>query len=136
MLAYNIHHVAIAVEDLDDAIAGYESLYNITAVSRETVEDQGVSEAMIAIGGSYIQLLEPLTAESPVGRFLNQNGEGMHHIAFAVNNIEDALAHLKSTGAKLIDEEPRIGGGGHKIAFVHPKELGGTLVELVEVDRA
>jgi methylmalonyl-CoA/ethylmalonyl-CoA epimerase len=136
MLAYNIHHVAIAVEDLDDAIAGYESLYNITAVSRETVEDQGVSEAMIAIGGSYIQLLEPLTAESPVGRFLNQNGEGMHHIAFAVNNIENALAHLKSTGAKLIDEEPRIGGGGHKIAFVHPKELGGTLVELVEVDRA
>jgi methylmalonyl-CoA/ethylmalonyl-CoA epimerase len=136
MLAYNIHHVAIAVEDLDDAIAGYESLYNITAVSRETVEDQGVSEAMIAIGGSYIQLLEPLTAESPVGRFLNQNGEGMHHIAFAVNNIENALAHLRSTGAKLIDEEPRIGGGGHKIAFVHPKELGGTLVELVEVDRA
>jgi methylmalonyl-CoA/ethylmalonyl-CoA epimerase len=136
MLAYNIHHVAIAVEDLDDAIAGYESLYNITAVSRETVEDQGVSEAMIAIGGSYIQLLEPLTAESPVGRFLSQNGEGMHHIAFAVNNIENALAHLKSTGAKLIDEEPRIGGGGHKIAFVHPKELGGTLVELVEVHRA
>jgi methylmalonyl-CoA/ethylmalonyl-CoA epimerase len=90
MLAYNIHHVAIAVEDLDSAIAGYESLYNITPMSREIVEDQGVSEAMLAVGGSYIQLLEPLTPESPVGRFLSQNGEGMHHIAFAVNDIEAA----------------------------------------------
>jgi len=134
MLAYNIHHVAIAVNNIDDALSGYESLYNITPISRETVEDQGVSEAMIAIGGSYIQLLEPLTPESPVGRFLSQNGEGMHHLAFAVTNIEDALEHLKNTGAKLIDETPRIGGGGHRIAFVHPKELAGTLVELVEVD--
>ncbi len=134
MLAYNIHHVAIAVEDLDDAIARYESLYNVRPVSRETVEEQGVAEAMIPLGGSHIQLLEPLTPESPVGRFLSQNGEGMHHIAFAVTDIEAALTHLKSTGARLIDETPRIGGGGHKIAFVHPKELAGTLVELVEVD--
>lgn len=136
MLAYNIHHVAIAVEDLDSAIAGYESLYNITPMSREIVEDQGVSEAMLAVGGSYIQLLEPLTPESPVGRFLSQNGEGMHHIAFAVNDIEAALTHLRNEGATLIDETPRIGGGGHRIAFVHPKELAGTLVELVEVDHA
>jgi len=136
MLAYNIHHVAIAVENLDDAIASYEALYNLTTVSREIVEDQGVSEAMIAIGGSYLQLLEPLTPESPVGRFLSRNGEGMHHIAFAVNNIEEALAHLKEMGATLIDETPRVGGGGHRIAFVHPKELAGTLVELVEVDHA
>ena len=136
MLAYNIHHVAIAVNDLDAAIAGYESLYNITPLSREVVEDQGVSEAMIAVGGSHIQLLEPLTPESPVGRFLSQNGEGMHHIAFAVNDIEAALAHLKSAGARLIDETPRLGGGGHRIAFVHPKELAGTLVELVELDNA
>lgn len=136
MLAYNIHHVAIAVNDLDAAIAGYESLYNITTLSREVVEDQGVSEAMLSVGGSHIQLLEPLTPESPVGRFLSQNGEGMHHIAFAVNDIEAALAHLKSTGARLIDESPRLGGGGHRIAFVHPKELAGTLVELVELDNA
>ena len=136
MLAYNIHHIAIAVEDLDSAIAGYESLYNITPMSREIVEDQGVSEAMLAVGGSYIQLLEPLTPESPVGRFLSQNGEGMHHIAFAVNDIEAALAHLRNEGATLIDETPRIGGGGHRIAFVHPKELAGTLVELIEVDHA
>lgn len=136
MLAYNIHHIAIAVENLDEAIARYEVLYKITPVSRETIVDQGVSEAMIAVGGSHIQLLEPLTPESPVGRFLSQNGEGMHHIAFAVKDIEAALAHLKDTGARLIDETPRIGGGGHKIAFVHPKELAGTLVELIEVDHA
>lgn len=134
MLAYNIHHVAIAVENLDAAIAGYENLYNVTPISREIVEEQGVAEAMIPLGGSHIQLLEPLTPTSPVGRFLSQNGEGMHHIAFAVKDIEAALTHLKSTGARLIDETPRIGGGGHRIAFVHPKELAGTLVELVEID--
>lgn len=134
MLAYNIHHVAIAVENLDEAIAGYETLYNVTPISREIVEEQGVSEAMIPLGGSHIQLLEPLTPASPVGRFLSQNGEGVHHIAFAVNDIEAALAHLKNSGARLIDKTPRIGGGGHKIAFVHPKELTGTLVELVEID--
>ncbi|MEN8041898.1 MAG: methylmalonyl-CoA epimerase [Actinomycetota bacterium] len=133
MLAYNIHHVAIAVENLDDAIARYETLFNVTPISRETVADQGVSEAMIAIGGSHIQLLEPLSPESPVGRFLSQNGEGMHHIAFAVHDIEAALDHLRSSGARLIDETPRVGGSGHRIAFVHPKELAGTLIELVEV---
>jgi methylmalonyl-CoA/ethylmalonyl-CoA epimerase len=89
---------------------------------------------MIAVGGSHIQLLEPLSPETPIGRFLSQNGEGMHHIAFAVHDIEAALAHLKNTGARLIDETPRIGGGGHRIAFVHPADLAGTLVELVEVD--
>lgn len=134
MLAYNIHHVAIAVNDLDQAIADYESRFNVSPISRETIEDQGVSEAMIPMGGSHIQLLEPLTPESPVGRFLSRNGEGMHHIAFTVHNIEEALAHLKSTGATLIDETPRIGGGGHRIAFVHPKEFAGTLVELVEIE--
>jgi len=133
MLAYNIHHVAIAVEDLDKAIAGFESRYNVTPISREIIEDQGVREAMIAIGGSHIQLLEPLSPESPVGRFLSRNGEGMHHLAFAVQDIEAALTHLKNSGARLIDETPRLGGGGHRIAFVHPAELAGTLVELVEV---
>ena len=134
MLAYNIHHVAIAVENLDAAIAKFELNMKVVPISREVVEDQGVSEAMIAVGGSFIQLLEPLTPDSSVGRFLSKNGEGLHHIAFAVHDIEQALAHLKSTGARLIDDEPRIGGGGHKIAFLHPKELSGTLVELVEVD--
>lgn len=134
MLAYNIHHVAIAVEDLDKALADFESRFKVRPISREVIEEQGVSEAMIAIGGSHIQLLEPLSPETPVGRFLSRNGEGMHHIAFAVKNIEAALTHLKNTGAQLIDETPRIGGDGNRIAFVHPTELAGTLVELVEVD--
>jgi len=134
MLAYNLHHVAIAVEDLDKAIAGFETKFKVTPISREVIEEQGVSEAMIAVGGSHIQLLAPLSSETPIGRFLSQNGEGMHHIAFAVVDIEEALAHLRTTGARLIDETPTIGGGGHRIAFIHPKELAGTLVELVEVD--
>ena len=133
MLPYNIHHVAIAVNDLDASIAGFANKYNLEVLSRERVEDQDVEEAMIAVGGSHIQLIQPLSAMSPVGRFLSRNGEGMHHIAFAVMDIEDALNHLKTIGVELIDESPRIGGGGHKIAFVHPKDLAGTLFELVEV---
>jgi methylmalonyl-CoA/ethylmalonyl-CoA epimerase len=88
---------------------------------------------MIAIGGSHIQLLEPLGSDSAVGRFLERNGEGLHHMAFAVVDIDAALKHLEREGARLIDTEPRIGGGGHRIAFVHPADLAGTLIELVEV---
>lgn len=134
MLPYNIHHVAIAVEDLDAAIASFTSQYGLEVLSRERVEEQGVEEAMIAVGGSHIQLLQPLDPMSPVGRFLSRNGEGMHHIAFAVANIEEALMHLSELGIQLVDSSPRIGGGGHRIAFVHPKALVGTLFELVEVD--
>ena len=133
MLPYNLDHVAIAVLDLDDALAGYRRLYDVEPLYRETVEQQGVEEAMIAVGGSYVQLLQPLGPETPVGRFLERRGEGLHHIAFAVADIESALAHLKAEGARLIDEEPRIGGRGARIAFVHPSELTGTLVELVEL---
>lgn len=134
MLPYNIHHVAIAVADLDEAIDEFTRLYNVTPLSREVIEEQGVEEAMIAVGGSHIQLLEPLSPETPVGRFLSSKGQGMHHIAFAVPDIDVALEHLRDQGARLIDEKPRVGGGGHKIAFVHPKALAGTLIELVEVD--
>jgi methylmalonyl-CoA/ethylmalonyl-CoA epimerase len=133
VLPYNIHHVAIAVTDLDSSLQQFADQYNVVPISREVVEDQGVEEAMIAIGGSHIQLLEPRTADSSVGRFLERNGEGMHHIAFAVTNIDTALEHLRDQGARLIDETPRRGGGGHRIAFVHPKDLAGTLIELVEV---
>jgi methylmalonyl-CoA/ethylmalonyl-CoA epimerase len=133
MLPYNIHHVAIAVEDLDASIASFAEKYNLDVLTREVIQEQGVEEAMIALGGSHIQLIQPLDAMSPVGRFLSRNGEGMHHIAFAVVNIEEALNHLKTIGVELIDESPRIGGGGHKIAFVHPKDLAGTLFELVEI---
>lgn len=133
MLPYNIHHVAVAVNDLDSSLDAFAAQYNVSPISREVVEEQGVEEAMIAIGGSHIQVLQPLGPDTPVGRFIERNGEGMHHIAFAVADIDAALVHLKDQGARLIDEKPRIGGGGHKIAFVHPKEVAGTLIELVEV---
>ena len=133
MLPYNIDHVAIAVNDLDASLAGFARQYGVEPLTRETVAEQGVEEAMIAIGGSHVQLLEPLDEDSPVGRFLARNGEGLHHIAFAVPNIEAALEHLRRAGARLVDDEPRIGGGGNRIAFVHPAALAGTLVELVEV---
>jgi methylmalonyl-CoA/ethylmalonyl-CoA epimerase len=97
------------------------------------VEAQGVEEAMIPVGGSYIQLLQPLRPDTPVGRFLEKRGEGLHHIAFMVASIDIALDHMREQGARLIDEEPRPGGRGASIAFVHPADLGGTLIELVEL---
>lgn len=133
VLPYNIHHVAIAVEDLDASLADFDRKYGVAPISIEIVEDQGVREAMIAVGGSHIQLLQPLRQDTPVGKFLSRNGEGLHHIAFAVADIEAALTHLDEEGARLIDSTPRIGGGGHRIAFVHPADLAGTLIELVEV---
>jgi methylmalonyl-CoA/ethylmalonyl-CoA epimerase len=133
MLPYNLDHVAIAVHDLDAAITEFAALYQAEPISREVVAEQGVEEAMIAIGGSQVQLLQPLAADSPVGRFLNEHGEGLHHVAFAVPDLEAALEHLQTTGARLVDGEPRTGGGGNRIAFVHPAAFAGTLIELVEV---
>ena len=129
----NLDHVAIAVHDLDQAVEDYRLRYRVTPLYREVVESQGVEEAMIPVGGSFVQLLAPLDAESPVSRFLEERGEGIHHIAFLVADIVVALAHLKEQGANLIDDAPRIGGGGARIAFVHPADLGGTLIELVEI---
>lgn len=129
----NLDHVAITVEDLDAAIAGYRSRYDVEPVYREVVASQGVEEAMIPVGGSFVQLLRPLSPETPVGRFLSKNGEGLHHIAYAVASIDAALRHLAAEGARLVDTEPRIGGRGARIAFVHPDDLGGTLIELVEL---
>ena len=133
MKLLNLDHVAIAVEDLDGALEDYKTRYGVEPLHRERVESQGVEEAMIPVGGSYVQLLQPLDAESPVGRFLAKHGEGLHHVAYAVPDIEAALSHLEAEGARLIDREPRIGGRGAKIAFVHPADLAGTLIELVEL---
>ena len=133
MKLLNLDHVAIAVRDLDSAVAGYNVRYRVEPLSREVIEDQGVEEAMIPVGGSFVQLLQPLGPDTPVGRFLERNGEGLHHVAYAVTNIEAALSHLKESGARLIDESPRKGGRGTRIAFVHPADLGGTLIELVEM---
>ena len=132
MLPYNIDHVAVAVHDLDAALETHRRLYGVEPVSRETVAEQGVDEAMLALGGSHLQLIAPLDAESPVGRFLARRGEGLHHVAYAVADIDAALAHLREQGAQLVDEHPRVGGGGARIAFVHPRSFAGTLIELVE----
>ena len=132
MRPYNIDHVAIAVHDLDEAIGRHHALFGAEPLWREAVTEQGVEEAMIAIGGSFVQLLAPLSPDTPVGKFLTKYGEGLHHIAYAVPDIELALDELKAEGARLVDEEPRIGGRGAKIAFVHPAAFAGTLIELVE----
>ena len=132
VLLINIDHNGIAVHDLDQALAEYDRQYRVTPIHREVVESQGVEEAMIAVGGSHIQLLAPLSDDSPVGKFLEKRGEGLHHVAYAVADIEAALAHLRREGIRLIDEAPRTGGGGARIAFVHPNSLAGTLIELVE----
>ncbi len=128
----NLDHVGIAVHDLDRSVNKYRAKYGITPLYREIVSSQGVEEAMIPLGGSFIQLLQPLGADTPVGRFLSRRGEGVHHLAWTVADIEAALDHLKTQGAELIDPAPRLGGRGARIAFVHPHDLAGTLIELVE----
>ena len=133
MKLLNLDHVAVAVHDLDRAVEGYRQRYKVEPIYREVVESQGVEEAMLPVGGSFVQLLMPLGPETPVGRFLSNRGEGLHHIAYAVVSIEEALTHLSEQGARLVDREPRIGGRGARIAFVHPADLGGTLIELVEL---
>jgi methylmalonyl-CoA epimerase len=130
----NLDHVAIAVHDLDAAVEAHRRRYGVEPLYREVVESQGVEEAMIPVGGSFIQLLQPLADDTPVGRFLARHGEGLHHVAYAVADIEAALEHLRSVGAELVDETPRIGGRGARIAFVHPADMAGTLVELVELE--
>ena len=133
MLLLNIDHVAIAVNDLDDALDRHRRLFGADALTREVVEDQGVEEAMVMVGGSAVQLIAPLRPDTPVGRFLAKRGEGLHHVAYAVADLEAAIEHLAAEGADLIDREPRIGGGGRRIAFLHPRAFGGTLIELVEL---
>ena len=132
-MIYNIDHVAIAVHDLDAAIERHRQLYGAEPLWREDVVAQGVDEAMIPVGGSFVQLLAPLADDTPVGRFLAKHGEGLHHIAYAVPDIETALEDLRAQGARLIDETARPGGRGAKIAFVHPAAFAGTLIELVEL---
>lgn len=136
MKLLNLDHVGIAVNDLDEALAGYLDRYRVEPLYRERVESQGVEEAMIPVGGSFVQLVQPLAADTPVGRFLERNGEGLHHIAFVVASIDSALQHLEEDGARLVDRSARQGGRGARIAFVHPDDLTGTLIELVELPDA
>lgn len=126
-----INHVAIAVADLDEAIAHYKSRYQVEPESREVIETDGVEEAMLKVGESYVQLIAPTGPDTTVARYLDSNGEGLHHIGYEVADVAESLAHLRAEGARLIDQEPRRGGGGALVAFVHPKDGLGTLIELV-----
>jgi len=128
----DIDHVGIAVDDLETEIARYRRTLGVEPVHRERVEDQGVEEVLFGAGTSFIQLLGALGPDTPVGRFLAKRGAGIHHVAYRVEDVAEALAHLRAEGARLIDETPRRGSRGTTIAFVHPSSMGGVLVELVE----
>lgn len=127
-----IEHVAIAVADLDAAIAHYRDAWGLEVEHKERVEDQGVEEAMVPIGDAYIQLLGATGPGTTVAKFLERRGEGLHHIAWEVDDLQGTLSDLKSKGVRLIDEAPRRGGRGHMVAFVHPKGNHGLLVELIQ----
>ncbi len=127
-----IEHVALAVSDLETAIAHYRDVWGIEVEHRERVADQGVEEAMLPMGDSYLQLLAPTGPETTVARFIERRGEGLHHIAYEVDDLETTLETLKAKGVPLIDEHPRPGGRGHMVAFVHPRGNRGVLVELIQ----
>jgi methylmalonyl-CoA/ethylmalonyl-CoA epimerase len=126
-----IHHVGIAVDDLEAAIARWKSVFGATLEHRERVEDQGVEAASLRVGDARIELLAALDADTPVGRFLARRGPGMHHVAFASADVGAELARLKADGVELIDEAPRRGMFGLQVGFVHPEATGGVLAEFV-----
>jgi methylmalonyl-CoA/ethylmalonyl-CoA epimerase len=127
-----IDHVGIAVSDLGEAVERYRRTFGLEPVHRERMDDQGVEEVLFAVGESFVQLLGALGPDTPVGRFLGKRGPGVHHVGYRVASVADALEHLRAEGVGLIDEAPRPGSRGTTIAFVHPKDTGGVLVELVE----
>jgi methylmalonyl-CoA/ethylmalonyl-CoA epimerase len=126
-----IDHIGVAVEDLDEAVRLYSERLGMPEQHRETVEEQGVEAVLLEIGDGHVELLAPLSSETAVGRFLERNGPGMHHVAYRTDDIDAALAAVREAGLRLIDEEPRIGIRGSRVAFVHPKAIGGVLTELV-----
>ena len=127
-----IEHIALAVEDLDAAIAHYRDVWGIEAVGRERVEDQGVEEVMLPVGDSFVQLLGATGPDTIVARFLKRRGEGLHHIAYEVDDLDGTLIALKERGVRLIDEAPRQGARDQLVAFVDPKSNHGLLVELIQ----
>jgi methylmalonyl-CoA/ethylmalonyl-CoA epimerase len=136
-LLTRIDHVGIACHDLDASIDFYVATFGLTVAGRETNEAQGVREAMMYVadgpaGASYVQLLEPLRPDTPVGKFLESRGEGVHHIGYGVADVATALDQLRADGIRLVDERPRHGSLGASIAFLHPKSVGGVLTELVQ----
>jgi methylmalonyl-CoA/ethylmalonyl-CoA epimerase len=127
-----IDHIGVAVEDLDEAVALYSQKFEMREQHRETVEQFGVEAVLLEIGDGHVELLSPLSAESAVGKFLERSGPGLHHVAYATEDIESSLEQVRSAGLRLIDEEPRTGIRNSRVAFLHPKSTGGVLTELVE----
>ncbi|MFL5921838.1 MAG: methylmalonyl-CoA epimerase [Gaiellaceae bacterium] len=131
MQPHGIHHLGVAVDDLDSALATYERLFGARLEHRETVEEQGVEAASMRIGADRVELLAALGDDTPVGKFLSKRGPGMHHVAYEVDDVGAALDQLADAGAELIDERPRRGLFGLEVAFVHPDAVHGVLAEIV-----
>ncbi len=129
-----IDHIGIAVKNLEQALKFYEEMLGLKATGTEVVEEQKVKVAFLPTGDSEVELLESTSPDGPIAKFIERNGEGIQHIAFRVDNIEQKLAELKEKGVRLIDEKPRYGAGGARIAFLHPKSTFGVLIELSERD--
>jgi methylmalonyl-CoA/ethylmalonyl-CoA epimerase len=127
-----IDHVGVAVDDLDAAISLYEETYEMQLAHRETVESQGVEAVLLDIGEGHVELLRPLGPDTAVGKFLDKRGPGLHHVAYAVGDIDAALASLSEAGVELIDSEARVGIRGSRVAFLHPRSTGSVLTEIVE----
>ena len=127
-----IDHVGVAVDDLEEAIALYSERLGMPLAHRETVEEQGVEAVLLDVGATHVELLSPLGPETPVGRFLDRKGPGLHHVAYRVDDIDAALARLREEGIELIDQEPRTGIRNSRVAFVHPRATGSVLTEIVE----
>jgi methylmalonyl-CoA epimerase len=127
-----VDHVGVAVDDLEAALTLYRDVLGMPLVHRETVSGQGVEAALLDVGESHIELLAPLGAETAVGKFLARRGPGLHHVAYRVASVDEALAALAKAGMRLIDEQPRTGIRGSRVAFVHPSSPGGVLTEIVE----
>jgi methylmalonyl-CoA/ethylmalonyl-CoA epimerase len=132
--ARGIHHLGVAVTDLEQALETYEQLFGASVEHRATVDEQGVRAASVRIGEDRVELLEPLGDDTPVGRFLTKRGPGMHHVAYEVSDLQAALAELAGAGAELIDERPRAGLFGLQVAFIHPDSVHGVLSEVVSVE--
>jgi methylmalonyl-CoA epimerase len=127
-----IDHIGVAVEDLDAAVALYETTFGMALVHRETVTEQGVEAVLFDVGENHVELLRPLGPDTPVGKFLAKKGPGLHHVAYQVADIEQALAGLREAGVRMIDETPRTGIRNSRVAFVHPAASGSVLTEIVE----
>ena len=127
-----IDHIGVAVEDLDAAIQLYNERMDMREQYRETVEEQGVEAVLLEVGEGHVELIEPLSPDTGVAKFIEKNGEGMHHVAYQTDDIDAALEQVKAAGLRLIDEQPRTGIRGSRVAFLHPKATGGVLTELVE----